>query len=156
MAVGRARTLQPVKSVTIQPVKRVLVIGGGVAGMNAALQSANEGFEVTLVEKEAMLGGSMLGTFTMADGSDPQAYLQDLVERSIEWQDNGAVESNQESTTGSVGGFRQDPAGRREQQMTEHGAIILATAAKSRPDKVQARQSERVLTVGRLRETDSR
>jgi len=37
--------------------KRILVIGGGVAGMTAALDAAKAGYEVTLVEKDAELGG---------------------------------------------------------------------------------------------------
>ncbi|MGD2269554.1 MAG: FAD-dependent oxidoreductase [Desulfobacterales bacterium] len=37
--------------------RKILVIGGGVAGLSAALDAANTGYEVTIVEKEASLGG---------------------------------------------------------------------------------------------------
>ena len=39
--------------------KEALVIGGGVAGMTAALDVANQGFKVTLVEKSPSIGGVM-------------------------------------------------------------------------------------------------
>lgn len=41
----------------IETVKNILVIGGGIAGMTAALECANAGYDVVLVEKEAELGG---------------------------------------------------------------------------------------------------
>jgi len=37
--------------------KKILVIGGGVTGLNAAIEAADTGYEVTIVEKEASLGG---------------------------------------------------------------------------------------------------
>ena len=39
--------------------KKVLIIGGGIAGMQAALDIANSGYQVYLVEKEPALGGIM-------------------------------------------------------------------------------------------------
>ncbi|MGQ9603214.1 MAG: CoB--CoM heterodisulfide reductase iron-sulfur subunit A family protein [bacterium] len=57
MGVARARHLKPLKEITGDVVKRALVIGGGVSGMTAALELANRGFEVILVEKKASLGG---------------------------------------------------------------------------------------------------
>ena len=39
--------------------KGVLVIGGGIAGMQAALDLADNGYEVVLVEKNPSIGGMM-------------------------------------------------------------------------------------------------
>jgi len=39
--------------------KRALVVGGGIAGMQAALDIADAGYQVTLVEREATIGGKM-------------------------------------------------------------------------------------------------
>jgi heterodisulfide reductase subunit A len=47
------------KSVPVNP--QVLVVGGGIAGIEAALQIANAGKQVVMVEKEASIGGHMAG-----------------------------------------------------------------------------------------------
>ncbi len=58
-AVARARWLEPQEETTVPVTKRALVIGGGVAGMEAALQLGDAGHQVVLVEKEASIGGIM-------------------------------------------------------------------------------------------------
>ncbi len=58
-AVARARFLEAQEEMTVQVTKRVLVIGGGVTGIEAALELANQGHPVTLVEREASIGGIM-------------------------------------------------------------------------------------------------
>ncbi len=58
-AVGRARFLQPQEEMSVQVTRRALVIGGGVAGIEAAIELADAGHQVTLVEKEASIGGIM-------------------------------------------------------------------------------------------------
>ncbi len=57
MGVARARLLQPQEEAKVDVTSVGLVIGGGVAGMSAALSMADMGFPVHLVEKEAELGG---------------------------------------------------------------------------------------------------
>ncbi len=57
--VARARFLEPQEEREIPVAKAALVIGGGVAGMQAALDLADSGIKVYLVEKEPSLGGLM-------------------------------------------------------------------------------------------------
>ncbi len=59
MAVARARLLKPQKENEIPVTDAVLVIGGGIAGIQASLDMANSGHTVYLVEKEASIGGVM-------------------------------------------------------------------------------------------------
>ena len=59
MAVSRIRLLQPLKEDTLPLIKRTLVIGGGVAGIQAALDLADNGYDVVLVEKRPTIGGVM-------------------------------------------------------------------------------------------------
>jgi heterodisulfide reductase subunit A len=59
MAVSRIRLLQPLKEDIIPLTKRTLVIGGGVAGIQAALDLADNGYDVVLVEKKPAIGGVM-------------------------------------------------------------------------------------------------
>jgi heterodisulfide reductase subunit A len=58
-AVARARLLQAQKEMTVPVTQRALVIGGGVAGIEGAIQLADAGHKVTLVEKEPSIGGIM-------------------------------------------------------------------------------------------------
>jgi heterodisulfide reductase subunit A len=55
----RARRLEVVPVRTVPVEKATLVIGGGIAGMNAALDLANQGIKVFLVEKKSTIGGRM-------------------------------------------------------------------------------------------------
>jgi heterodisulfide reductase subunit A len=59
MAVARANMLEPLETIKVPVKKRCLVIGGGIAGIQTALDLASEGFEVCLVEKEPSIGGHM-------------------------------------------------------------------------------------------------
>ena len=59
MAVARARLLQPQPETTIPVTDAALVIGGGVAGIQAALDLADAGHPVYLVEKQPSIGGIM-------------------------------------------------------------------------------------------------
>ena len=59
MAVARAALLEPLSSRKIPLSKRTLVIGGGIAGIQAALDLADNGYEVVLVEKKPSIGGQM-------------------------------------------------------------------------------------------------
>ena len=59
MAVARARLLEPLEEPEVEIRDSTLIIGGGIAGISAALDLANAGFKVYLVEKEATIGGHM-------------------------------------------------------------------------------------------------
>ena len=59
MAVARAQLLEPLEIKEVDALKSVLVIGGGVSGIQAALDLAEQGFKVFLVEKEPTVGGHM-------------------------------------------------------------------------------------------------
>jgi len=59
MAAARAGHLEPLESVTIPLTKRTLVIGAGIAGIQAALDLADTGYDVVLVEKKPSIGGYM-------------------------------------------------------------------------------------------------
>jgi len=59
MAVAKARLLEPLKPIELPMTKKVMVIGGGIAGINAALDLADMGFKVYMVEKSETIGGVM-------------------------------------------------------------------------------------------------
>ena len=59
MAVAKLRNDRPLRAKSFDVNKRVLIIGGGVAGIQAALDCAEGGIQVVLVEREATIGGKM-------------------------------------------------------------------------------------------------
>ncbi len=59
-AIQRVQHHSPIGSIDVPVLKRIAVIGAGIAGMHASLELADKGFEVILVEKEPNLGGNMV------------------------------------------------------------------------------------------------
>jgi len=59
MAISRVRHLEPLHEETLPLIPKTLVIGGGIAGIQAALDLADSGYDVTLVEKNPSIGGVM-------------------------------------------------------------------------------------------------
>jgi heterodisulfide reductase subunit A len=59
MAVAKARLLLPLQTIEVPVTNKALVVGGGIAGMNAALDLAELGFKVYLLEKSESIGGHM-------------------------------------------------------------------------------------------------
>jgi heterodisulfide reductase subunit A len=72
MAVAKVRWDEPLEPIRVPVTRRALVVGGGVAGIQAALDIADSGYEVVLVEREPSIGGKMAGlseTFPTLDCS---------------------------------------------------------------------------------------
>jgi heterodisulfide reductase subunit A len=72
MAVAKVRCDHALQPIAIPVTRRALVIGGGVAGIQAALDIADAGYQVALVEREPSIGGKMAGlseTFPTLDCS---------------------------------------------------------------------------------------
>lgn len=61
MGIAKAAKMEPLEPVADAISRTILVVGGGVTGIGAALDAANAGFDVVLVEKEAQIGGFMAG-----------------------------------------------------------------------------------------------
>ena len=59
MAVAKARLLRPLDPIEVPVINKAMVLGGGIAGINAALDLAEMGFKVYLVEKKESIGGHM-------------------------------------------------------------------------------------------------
>ena len=150
MAVARAETLYPLREKVISVNQRAVVIGGGVAGMNAALGLADQGYETVLIEKEDQLGGMANRlTFTI-EGADVQAYLQDLSQRVIDHPDIQVLtRSIVVGFTGFKGNFTTEVLvgpGMYERKI-DHGVVILATGATEyEPKEYLYGESERIAT----------
>jgi heterodisulfide reductase subunit A-like polyferredoxin len=138
MAVAKASRLKPIQRGTLNVQQKALVIGGGLAGMTAALSIASQGFHVYLVEKQAQLGGHLRHIHIGIEGSQPQALLAETIESvNGEPRITLMLESEPMEISGYVGQYRtivQRSDGNRQE--LEHGVVIVASGGQEiRPKK---------------------
>jgi heterodisulfide reductase subunit A-like polyferredoxin len=150
MAVARSATLNPLHEKQITVIQRALVIGGGVAGMNAALGMADQGFEVVLIEKEEKLGGMATRLTSTIEGADVGKYLENLIQKVTS---RPKIQVLTRSIIVGFSGFKGNfttevlvGPGMYERKI-EHGVVILATGANEyRPKEFLYGQDPRVMT----------
>jgi len=117
--------------------KHILIAGGGLTGLTAALEIAKAGYSVTIVEKSAELGGAMWGFYkripTRAPYTDPEdTGIEDLISR-VQADENITVYLNATltKTEGAPGRFSADITTESGNTVTESfGAIIQASGFK--------------------------
>ncbi len=137
MAIARTKLLEQVEDQQLPMVNSALVIGGGVAGMTSALNIADQGFDVTLVEAGDKLGGNALSLVHTMKNEQVGPFVDDLISKissneKITILQNAAVKDVQ----GFIGKFKstvdvsgQDPID------VEHGVTVIATGATEwKPD----------------------
>jgi heterodisulfide reductase subunit A len=133
MGAARLALAQPLEAIHAPVSPAVLVIGGGVAGMTAALTLANAGQHVTLVERTATLGGMLRGVHTLyPDRRSAADYLQTRIQAVAHHpRIEVLLRSEVTSLSGSVGRYTVniDPGARE----LEAGAIVVASGAEERP-----------------------
>lgn len=108
---------------------QALVVGGGLAGMTAAMGIADQGFKVVLVEDAERLGGQALNLRYTLEGDDPARFMEELVEQ-VEKNPNIRVlkDSRVVLSRGKAGRFVTVIAtGEGVAHSLHHGATILAT-----------------------------
>jgi len=152
MAVARSATLKQLNEKVISVNKQALVIGGGIAGMNAALGLGRQGFKVFLLEKESELGGFSLKLHHTIEGKDVKAYVKELIEQ-VRANANIEVIINARITdfAGYKGNFTTEVATGDQKQKLDHGIIIIATGAKEYiPIEYSYNEDPRVVTQVQL------
>ena len=108
MAVANARLIRPLEELTKSVTKKGLVVGGGLAGMAAALGLADQGFETFLVEKEEELGGNLRHIQNTLDGKNVQEYPGEMRQRVTESSPRSRCSPNAviADFSGYVGNFK--------------------------------------------------
>ncbi len=162
MNIAKAGLLREVRSASVPVTRAALVIGGGIAGMTAALSLAEQGFRVHIVERQTRLGGLAAGVLHTLEGDSPR----DLVRRkNLQIDDHPAITVHVgvevDKTDGYVGNFKSTLTNRSQ---IDHGVVVIASGGieylpseygYGQSDKVLTqRQLERLLATDRVRADD--
>jgi heterodisulfide reductase subunit A len=129
MGLAKLKWANPEVVATISTTQRALIIGGGIAGMTAALAIADHGFEVDLVEQTKNLGGNLTWLQKSLEGYPIKPLLEENCAR-VEKHPQISVrtESRVIYTDGEVGNFETTLEGPDKTAVTlKHGVTILAT-----------------------------
>jgi heterodisulfide reductase subunit A len=132
MGVAKARLLQPLEEIEMKVAPSALVIGGGVVGMEAALNLANQGFDVHIVEKESELGGTLRSVNKLFPTNQEAVKL---VKPVVEHVTNHPrikthLSSKVKEVTGFIGNFNITLDGKDKDNQFTVGTIVVAVGAE--------------------------
>jgi heterodisulfide reductase subunit A len=147
MAIAKVALQPPLAEFDLPVTKAGLVVGGGAAGMEAALGMANQGYKTYLVEKKGFLGGHALKLNHTWAGEPVRPYLDELVQKV---QDHNLIEvflnSEVSQVKGFVGNFTSTITTEGRENQVEHGAAIIAIGGHSfKPQEYLYGQNPRVM-----------
>jgi heterodisulfide reductase subunit A-like polyferredoxin len=152
MAVARARHLKAFPLTELPVTPSALILGGGLAGMTAAENIADQGFQVHLVEKTSVLGGMLRTRQTTLENSGIQEYLNKLVER-VQFHPKIKVYLNAtlSGISGQAGDFTSlvDVGGK--EVSIDHAVVVVATGGQERTSELYLHgKNASVLTQSKL------
>jgi heterodisulfide reductase subunit A len=148
MAVAKASLNAPIAGGKVNVVSKALVIGGGVAGMTAALSLGDQGFPTVLLEASDRLGGNAWRVIASDRGEPVRPFLEGLIQQ-VERHPRIEVLKNSRlvSASGSVGSFVSEVEVAGERRAVTYGAAVLATGGReSRPEEYLYGEDPRVIT----------
>jgi heterodisulfide reductase subunit A len=149
MAVSKVSLLQPLADPEIIMNQSALVVGGGLSGITAARNLAQQGYLTHLIEKNDALGGQAVNLYETWQGEDVQQNLTRLIS-DIESDQNINILTNTQvkKVGGFVGNFQTTVENAGKEQVIEHGVAIIATGAvELKPDEYLYGEDPRVLTA---------
>lgn len=158
MSVARAAKLEalPIKTVSVKPI--TMVVGAGIAGLRAALDIADRGFDVILVEKDSQLGGSVRKWTHLfpADESGAQVIKPLIKDVKKHKRINVLLDSKVTDFDGYVGNFGVTVTNLKtnKEKKFEVGAVIVATGFEPfRPEGYYGYElSSDIVTLAELQE----
>jgi heterodisulfide reductase subunit A2 len=148
MAVAKTNLLAPLKQTDLPVSHSALVIGGGIAGMTAAVSIAHQGYPVDLVERSGTLGGNALMLGKTHKNEDVGSFVKELIQ-TLESEDRITVHTGTSisSVDGFVGNFKTELRNSDSTQTVEHGVAVIATGAKEyKPDEYLYGKHKAVMT----------
>jgi heterodisulfide reductase subunit A len=135
MGVARAARLEPLDKIKIDVTPSTAIIGGGIAGMTAALSLANQGYHVKLIEKTNKLGGLLNNLHRLYPHNTDPAQILSIIEKITNHSNIEIFLSTLiEKVEGFVGNFEitchQKQNENHDLNTFEVGTIIVATGAQ--------------------------
>ena len=132
MGVAKARLLEPLEEIEMQVTPSALVIGGGIVGMEAALNLAGQGFDVDIVEKEPELGGNLRNVHKLFPvNQEAIKLIKPLVEQI---KSNPRIKTHLSArvkqVTGFIGNFDITVDEKGKENELSVGTIIVAVGAQ--------------------------
>ncbi|MCL0046606.1 FAD-dependent oxidoreductase, partial [Dehalococcoidales bacterium] len=154
MAVARARLLEPLYRKKVKINRNALVIGGGVSGLVSALELADQGFEIYLIERSDTLGGNLRRVKLLLNGDNPEERLKLLIDRAQHHPKIHIYTNSQIlNITGSVGNFTTEFKSNGTFHSIRHGVVIVATGGQEyKPTEYLYGEDKRVITQLELEE----
>ena len=149
MGVAKAALLEPKEPIKSEINRKALVIGGGIAGMNAAYSLANMGFEVILVEKKDRLGGMLNELNRIAPQMKDASDVLNEIREKVENHPNIKVYLNSTITDvkGFIGQYKVGVDTEEGEKEFEVGVIIVATGVEVFvPEGMYGYDGKRVIT----------
>jgi len=148
MSVAKVALMEPLKEgeLTINPA--AMVVGGGLSGMAAAKNLADQGYMVHVVERAPKLGGQANNLYQTYKGEDIAQEVASLI-RTISEHKNIQVHLNTtlEHVEGFVGSFKSDLMCDSKTSTIEHGVAVIATGALPlEPVEYAYGQDSRIIT----------
>ena len=149
MATAKAFRLEPLFESELPVSQSALVVGGGIAGMTAALSLSRQGYPVTLVEKNQLLGGNGRHLNKTSKNEDISLFVKQLI---FEIEEDERIQlllgSSVEGVEGFVGNFKTTVATGESSSIIEHGVALIATGAtESKPTEYCYKEHDSVMTL---------
>ncbi|MFX0098700.1 MAG: FAD-dependent oxidoreductase [Candidatus Hodarchaeota archaeon] len=132
MAIAKARYIEPLHDIEVDVLPSAAVIGGGIAGMTAAMSIAKKGFTVNLIEKEAELGGFIRRLNAIdIEGTKPEHMLTPMIQ-AINSEPNINVHTSSivNHVGGSIGNFKLDITSGGNYEEIQAGTIVVAVGGE--------------------------
>ncbi len=131
MSVARAVLLEPQEEIRLEIHPVAMVVGGGVAGMTAALSMANQGFETHLVEKETELGGMLRSLYNIFPENRKADEILKELKGKLDKASNLTVHlsTRVKKVDGYYGNFDVTLEGASGDEVVKIGTIVVATGA---------------------------
>jgi len=154
MAIAKADYLKPLKPGQLSVNHAALIIGGGLAGITAALSLADQGFESYIVEKEQGLGGNYAKLYFTLEGLDTRTHLASLLEKLMQTDKiHVYTGATIEKIEGFIGNYKTTIRTKDGETTFEHGVVIVATGAyELETNEYLHGTSDKVITQRKLEE----